>query len=165
MITHKVIEVNPNQIRAINDLYPPRNPNKVQKLTGMTAALIRFISWSADWCRPFFQLFHKWRDFEWTKECNVAFEELKRYLAHLSILSKPKKEEVLYAYIAVTDHVVSLVLVRTDSRVQKPVYYISKSLQKAETRYLPFKNSILAIIHATRKLPHHFQAHTIVILT
>ena len=54
MVTHCGIEVNPDQINAINDLRPPRNPKEVQKLTGMTATLNRFISWSVDMCRPFF---------------------------------------------------------------------------------------------------------------
>ena len=44
MITHRGIEVNPDQIKAINELHPPRNPKEVQNLTGMTAALKRFIS-------------------------------------------------------------------------------------------------------------------------
>ena len=39
MVTHCGIEVDPNQIRVINDLQPPQNPKEVQKLTGMTAAL------------------------------------------------------------------------------------------------------------------------------
>ena len=59
MMTHRGIEVNPNQIKAINSLQSPRNPKEVQKLTGMTAALNRFISRSADRCRPFFLLLHK----------------------------------------------------------------------------------------------------------
>ena len=59
MVTHRRIEVNLDQIKAINDLQPPRNPKKVQKLTGMTAALNRFISQSVDKCRPFFQLLYK----------------------------------------------------------------------------------------------------------
>ena len=32
-------------------------------------------------------------------------------------------------------------------------------------RYLPLENAILAVVHATRKLPHYFQAHTMVVLT
>ena len=36
MITHRGIEVNPDQIKAIHDLHPPRNPKEVQRLTGMT---------------------------------------------------------------------------------------------------------------------------------
>ena len=54
MVTHCGIEVNPDQIMVINNLQLPRNPKEVQRLTGMTAALNRFISRSADRCRPFF---------------------------------------------------------------------------------------------------------------
>ena len=39
MVTHRGIEVNPDQVKVINSLQPPRNPKEVQKLTGMTAAL------------------------------------------------------------------------------------------------------------------------------
>ena len=66
MVTHCGIEINPDQIKAINSLQPPRNPKEVQRLTGMTVALNRFISRSADRCRPFFQLLNKWKGFEWT---------------------------------------------------------------------------------------------------
>ena len=48
MIIHWRIKVNPDQIKAIKDLHPPRIPKEVQKLTGMTAALNRFISRLAD---------------------------------------------------------------------------------------------------------------------
>ena len=39
MVIHRGIEVNPNQIKTINNLQPPRNPKEVQKFTGMTIAL------------------------------------------------------------------------------------------------------------------------------
>ena len=64
MVTHRGIEVNLNQIKAINSLQPPQNPNEVQKLTRMTATLNRFISRSVDRYRPFFLLLHKWKGFE-----------------------------------------------------------------------------------------------------
>ena len=81
MVTHHGIEVNLDQIRAINDLQPSRNHKEVQKLTGMIAALNRFISRSVDKCRPFFQLLHKWKGFEWTEECAFAFQQLNDYLS------------------------------------------------------------------------------------
>ncbi|XP_075640282.1 uncharacterized protein LOC142612036 [Castanea sativa] len=55
---------------------------------------------------------------------------------------KPEEEEVLFAYIAVASHAVSLVLVRADNGAQKPVYYVSKSLHEAEVRYLPLEKAI-----------------------
>ena len=44
VVTHHGIEVNPDQIKAINNLQAPRNPKEVQRLIGMTATLNRFIS-------------------------------------------------------------------------------------------------------------------------
>ena len=63
-------------------------------------------------------------------------------------------------YLLVSDHAESTVLLRYQG-VQHSVYYISKTLVDAETRYLPLENLVLALVHATRKLPHYFQAHTI----
>ena len=62
-------------------------------------------------------------------------------------------------------HAVSLVLVRVENEVQRPVYYMSKSFHEAKVHYLPLEKAILAKVHATRKLPHYFQAHTIMVLT
>ena len=111
MVTHRGIKVNPDQIKAINNLQPSRNPKEVQKLTGMMAALNLFISRSAERCRPFFLLLHKWKEFEWFEECVMAFQELKQYLSHPPIMSSPVVDEVLFAYIAVALYAISLVLI------------------------------------------------------
>ena len=71
------------------------------------------------------------------------------------MLTTPKPEEDLFMYLSVFEHVISAVLLR-DQRVQQPVYYISKTLVDAEMRYLPLEKLVLALVHATRKLPHYF---------
>ena len=80
-------------------------------------------------------------------------------------MSSPEPDEVFFAYIVVALYAVSLVLIRVDCGVQHSVYYMSKSLHEAEVRYLPLEKTILAVVLGTRKLPHYFQAHTIVVLT
>ena len=95
----------------------------------------------------------------------VVFQQLKEYLSQPPIMSSPEADEVLYAYIVVAPHAVSLVLIWDDDGLQKSVYYVSKSLHEAEVRYLPLEKAILAVVHATQKLPHYFQAHTMVVLT
>jgi len=57
-------------------------------------------------------------------------------------MSRLEVDEVLFAYIAVAFHVVSLVLIRVDNGIQRPVYYMSKSLHEAEVRYLPLEKAI-----------------------
>ena len=80
-------------------------------------------------------------------------------------MSSPVVDEVLFAYITVALYAISLVLIRVDGGIQRPVYYVSKSFNKTEVRYLPLEKAILVVVHATRKLPHYFQAHTVVVLT
>ena len=118
MVTHKGIEVNPDQIKAINNLQQSRNPKEVQKLTRTMVALNRFISRSVDRCKPFFLLLHKWKEFEWSEECVVAFQQFKQYLSRLSIMFSPVGDEVLFAYIVVAFYAISFVLIRVDSGIQ-----------------------------------------------
>ena len=71
-------------------------------------------------------------------------------------MSSPEADEVLFAYIIVALHAVSLVLIRVDDGIQRTIYYVSKSLHEVEIRYLPLEKAILAVVQATRKLPHYF---------
>ena len=80
-------------------------------------------------------------------------------------MSSPEVDAVLFTYIVVAPHAISLVLLRVDNGVQRPIYYVRKSLHKAEVRYLPLEKAVLAVVLGTRKLPHYFQAHTVVVLT
>ena len=45
------------------------------------------------------------------------------------------------------------------------MYHLSKTLVDVETQYFPLEEMALALVHATRKLPLYFQAHTIWVLT
>ena len=95
----------------------------------------------------------------------MTFQQLKKYLSRPPVMSRPEVDEVLFAYITMASHVVSLVLKQIDDGVQRPVYYVSKSLHEAEVRYLPLEKAILAVVHVRFKIPHYFQSHTIVVLT
>uniref|UniRef100_A0A2N9FH02 Uncharacterized protein n=1 Tax=Fagus sylvatica TaxID=28930 RepID=A0A2N9FH02_FAGSY len=165
LVTQRGIEANPDQIAAIQGLQPPKNVREVQKLTGMAAALNRFISKSAEKCRPFFDLIKKGKSFAWSEESDRAFERLKKYLSAPPLLSSPKEGEPLYIYLAVSDKAVSAAIIRDDSGEQRPVYYTSKTMNGAETRYLPLEKSALALFVTAKKLPHYFQAHTMIVLT
>ena len=95
MVTQRGIEANPDQISVILDLKPPRTVREVQRLTGMAAALNRFISRSAEKCRPFFDLIKKGKNFHWGDQSDQAFERLKAYLAAAPLLSTPVNGESL----------------------------------------------------------------------
>ena len=163
MVSHRGIEANPNKIQTILDMKPPQNVKEVQSLTERVAALNRFVSKATDKCLPFFRVLKK--AFEWTDECQRAFQDLKTYLIIAPLLSPFVLGEELYLYLAITPHAVSSALVREEGRVQKPVYYTSKALRGAEARYPQIENLSFALITASRKLRHYFQAHIINVMT
>uniref|UniRef100_A0A2N9HGN5 Uncharacterized protein n=1 Tax=Fagus sylvatica TaxID=28930 RepID=A0A2N9HGN5_FAGSY len=165
VISSRGIEANPDQISALISLEEPKNTKQVQRLTGMVAALNRFISRSADKCRPFFRLLGKKRKFLWDRDCSDAFQNIKAYLSSPPCLSIPSPGEPLYLYLAVSEHAVSAVLVRETSEYQRPIFFISKTMTEAESRYLPLEKVALALIRAAKKLPQYFQATTVTVLT
>ena len=69
------------------------------------------------------------------------------------MLSALEPGEDLFMYLSVSEHAISVVLMR-DQGVQRLVYYINKTLVDIETRYLPPEKLVLALVHAIRKLPH-----------
>ena len=81
-------------------------------MNGKVAALNRFVSKATDKCLPFFRVLRK--SFEWTDECHKAFEDLKKYLSSLPLLSLSMPGEELYLYIAVSQVAISAALVRDE---------------------------------------------------
>ncbi|XP_074297564.1 uncharacterized protein LOC141628303 [Silene latifolia] len=120
-------------------------PKDIQRLTGRVAAFNRFISRSSDRCRLFYDILRKCKRFEWMEGHEKAFDELKSYLSTPPLLYKPEPGEPLYLYLSVTEVAVSVVLVWEHEGAQKPVYYISKSLLPAETRYTSLEKLVLAL--------------------
>ncbi|KAK4383986.1 hypothetical protein Sango_3101600 [Sesamum angolense] len=83
MVIEKIIEVNLEQIRAIQEMKHPTNLNEIQRLAERIVALSRFISRSVERSLLFFKALWKTKDFDSDKECQQTFQDLKRYLAQL----------------------------------------------------------------------------------
>ncbi|XP_050243637.1 uncharacterized protein LOC126692173 [Quercus robur] len=149
VITHR-LNVCPSSkpVRQKKRVFAPEKDNaikdEVQKL--MVAKFIREVYYS-DWL------------------ANRAFEDLKVYLTMAPLLSPSVEGEELYLYLAVTPHAVSSALIREEDKVQRPVYYTSKALKGAEGRYPQMEKLAFALITASRKLRHYFQAHVINVMT
>ena len=92
------------------ELALPKTIKEVQSLNGKVAALNRLISRAMDKCLPFFCTLRK--SFEWTTECQQAFEDLKAYLSSPPLLSLSKPGEELFLYLAISSAAVSAALVR-----------------------------------------------------
>nr|KYP59182.1 Retrovirus-related Pol polyprotein from transposon 17.6 [Cajanus cajan] len=165
LLTHRGIEANPEKCSAIINMRSPSTVKEVQQLAGRMASLSRFLSKSADKALPLFQCLKKNDRFAWTNECEEAFTELKKSLASPLILTKPRLNLPLLIYILASDRAISAVLVQEPESTQVPVYFVSRVLQGAETRYQKIEKLALAILVTTRKLRHYFQSYEVIVRT
>ncbi|CAL2237723.1 unnamed protein product [Prunus armeniaca] len=165
LVTQRGIEAHPNQIKAILNMKSPATTKEIQSLTGKAAALNRFLSRSTDKCRPFFKALKKGHKDKWDDECEVAFQTLKTYLTSPSLLSKPIPGEDLYIYIVVSDSAVSSALIQEELGAQHSVFYTSKALPNAETRYPKMEKLIFSLVVSARKLRPYYQAHRVIVIT
>ena len=143
----------------------PGTVKEVQKLTDCLAALGRFLSRSGDKCLYFFQAIKKKIRFEWGENAEATFQKLKEHLHSLPRLVSPRPREVLYMYLAFSDHALSAVLLAERDGIQLPIYFISHVLRIAELRYPLVENFGLALFMAIKKLKPYFLAHPVVIYT
>ena len=165
MISHRGIEANPEKMEAILNMKAPKTLNELQKLNGRITALGRFISCSAKKCLPLFRALKSAKKFEWNNDCQIAFEEIKKFLTSPPLLSRPIRNEPLYLYFSIGYESITSVLVREEGSQQHSVYYVSKILRGMEIRYPKLDKLAMIVVHTSKKLRQYFQAHSIVVRT
>jgi hypothetical protein len=165
LVSTKGIEANPNKIEAILRMEPPSTKKGAQRLTGRLASLNRFISRSAERNLPFFEVLKSAEVFQWGPVQQRAFEELKQYLIDLTTLTPPTPGAPLLLYVAASHSTVSAALVqeKLEGQVKKqaPIYFVSEVLSLSN--YTELEKVLYAVLMASRKLWHYFQAYNIIV--
>ena len=86
IVSQRVIEVNPEKIKAIQNIERPTCLKDIQRLMGSATAVSRFISRLGDKALPLYKLLKKSDNFVWTEEAEAALAQLKYTLTHASNL-------------------------------------------------------------------------------
>jgi hypothetical protein len=132
-----------------------------------TASLNRFISRSAERNLPFFEILKSVKVFQWGPAQQKAFEELKQYLIDITTLTPPTPGAPLLLYVVASHSVVSATLVqeKLEGQIKKqaPVYFISEVLSLSKKNYTELEKVLYAVLMASRKLRHYFQAFHIIV--
>jgi hypothetical protein len=167
LVSTKGTEANPNKIEAILRMEPPSTKKGSQRLAGRLASLNRFISRSAEKNLPFFEVLKSTEVFQWGLAQQKAFEELKQYLIDLTTLTPPTSGAPLLLYVAASHSAVSAALVqeKLEGQIKKqaPVYFVSKVLSLSKKNYTELEKVLYAVLMASRKLRHYFQAFHIIV--
>jgi hypothetical protein len=167
LVSTKGIEANPSKIEVILRMELPSTKKGAQRLAGRLASLNRLIFRSTERNMPFFEILKSAEVFQWGLAHQKAFEELKQYLIDLTTLTPPSPGAPLLLYVTTSHSAVSAALVqeKLDGQVKKqaPVYFVSEVLSLSKKNYTELEKVLYAVLMASRKLQHYFQAYHIIV--
>ena len=89
IVTSKGIHLDPDKVKTIQSMHPPRNLKEFRGLQGRLTYIRRFIANLLGRCQPFTRLMKKGASFVWDKACQEAYEDIKRYLTNPPVLVAP----------------------------------------------------------------------------
>ena len=162
MISERGIEVDPDKIRAILDMSPPRTETEIRGFLGRLQYISRFIVRLTDTCEPIFRLLRKKQPKVWDDQCQQAFERIREYLLSPPVLVPPMSGRPLLLYLSVSDVALGCMLAQLDDfGRERAIYYLSKRMLEYETRCIMIERFCLALVWATRRLRHYMTEYSV----
>ena len=140
LVSDKGIKVDPSKFKVILEMPPPRSEKEIKGFLGRLQYISRFIAKLTLTCEPIFKLLRKNEPHTWNDECQKAFELIKEYLLHPSILVPPQHGKPLLLYLSIIGDVVGSMLAQEDNdKNERVVYYLSKRFHDYKTIYTPIE--------------------------
>jgi hypothetical protein len=103
-------------------------------------------------------------EFRWGAEQQRAFEEIKEYLSKPPVLVPLQQDKPFYIYLSVGDTFIASVVIQVHDGKERVVFYLSRRMLDAQTRYPEIEKLCLCLFFTCTKLRHILlSAETIVI--
>ena len=160
------IKVDPDKVKVIKALLPPKNVSQLRGFLGHVGYYRRFIHRYAYIATPLTQLLKKGTTYEWTEKRQAAFEELKRRLTEAPVLMAPRWGEVWYVSIDTSGFCIGVVLAQhDDDSKEHPVYFASRQLNDAENKYTTTEREALGMVFTCKKFRYYLLGYKSVFQT
>ena len=96
----------------------------------------------------------------------MAFKRLQQIIMNLPTIQAPVHKKPLLLYLATNAYAIGALIAQEDgSGIEQPMYYISRALKDAETRYPRIERACLAIVYALQRLRHYLLAYEVWLMT
>jgi hypothetical protein len=162
------ISMDPGKLKGISDWPSPTTVKQTRGFLGFGNFYRRFIRHFSDIAKPLNDLLKKDSKFEWTADCQKAFEELKKRFTEEPVLMMPDHNRPFQIECDASKYASGAVLTQTDSNGDRhPCAFISKTFSPTERNYEIYDRELLAIIRALEEWRHYIQGspHTTIILS
>ena len=125
--------MDPVKVEGIMDWPVPTKLKEAQAFMGFCNYYRRFIKDYSRIARPLFDLTKKDHEWNWTKECQDSFDQLKKLFTERPLLAMPDTTKQFRVECDASDYATGAVLSqKEEDDLYHPVAYLSKSMAPAE---------------------------------
>ena len=144
-----------SKVKVILNWLPPKNVSQLRSFLGAISYYRKFIDKFALYAKPLFKLLKKNVEFLWSSEAEEAFQLLKIKLVHAPILISPDFDKPFIIRTDASRSGIGGVILQIEEGIEKPLYFVSRTLNKSEENYSVTDLEGTAAYYCVRKFKHY----------
>ena len=150
------IEVNPSKIEAVKTYPVPKTQKQLKAFLGLTNYYRRFVKDYAKISAPLNRLLKKDTEYNWTSECDQAFNFLKEKLMSSPILAFADTQKPFFISVDASGTALGFILSQKDAEGREVVIsYGGRALRGTELKWNICEQECLALVEAIK----HFRPY------
>jgi len=160
------IKTDPKKIERASSWPTPGSSAEVKSFLGLASYYRGFVPGFVSIPKPLYKLNeHDLLKFEWTVECQVAFERLKELLTSSPVLAYPQGDAPFILDTDASNHGIGAIHSQIQDGVGRPIVYCSRTLCKSERNYCTTRKELLAIVEFGKQQKCYLQNRKFIIRT
>jgi RNase H-like domain found in reverse transcriptase/Reverse transcriptase (RNA-dependent DNA polymerase)/Integrase zinc binding domain len=154
------------KLGGIRDWPVPTTLKQTRSFLGFGNFYWKFISHYSELARPLNDLMKKDKKFEWTTECQEAFDTMKKRFTEEPVLLMPDQSKPFQIESDASKVATGMVLTQLNSNGDRhPIAFLSKTFSETKRKYEIYDWEVLGIIRALKEWRHYIQGsgHTTIV--
>ena len=165
IVSSEGVSTDKEKTEAIRTWPRPNSVREVRGFLGLASYYRRFVEGFANIARPLHQLTEKGRQFEWSPECQEAFDELKKRLTSTPILAYPDVNGTFILDTDASNDGIGGVLSQVQDGQERVIAYGSRVLSKPERNYCVTRKELLAVVHYLKYFRQYLYGRHVLVRT
>ena len=157
LLTSDGLKPDPEKVRAVEAMQPPRNVKELRTFLGFIQYLGKFLPNLAAESAPLRQLLEKEVVWHWNKEQQQSFKTLKHMVTKSPVLGYYNPNKPVTLTVDASANGLGAVLLQEN----KPIAYASRALTVAQQKYAQIEKELLAIVYACQKFHQYVYGRTV----